>query len=284
MIHSHDNLQTFLFDDAPIRGAMATLQTSYQTIINQRPYPAVIKKLLGEALVSCLLLASRMKDWDDIRLQYQGNDNLPQLMVQCDGDLKIRAYAAYAEHQSDEAYKHAFLHGQMQQSVYTPNQNEPYTSMIPIQSLSMGENIAHYFSQSEQVSTFIRLAVDDTRVSGLLLQALPSQTTAEREQFWTYAHMMGQTLHDHELLTLDHATLLHRLYHETNCRLFEPRDVFFQCRCTREKMKAALALVSEEEINAWLNEKDHIEMLCEFCHETHRFDAIDLHDLKRSPR
>lgn len=51
-----DSLQRFIFEHASIRGEIAHLKDSYQTIMKQREYPPFIKYLLGEALVSCLLL------------------------------------------------------------------------------------------------------------------------------------------------------------------------------------------------------------------------------------
>ena len=44
-----DSLQRFMFDKAPIRGEIAHLNETFTTIINQRPYPPMVRQLLGEA-------------------------------------------------------------------------------------------------------------------------------------------------------------------------------------------------------------------------------------------
>lgn len=56
-----DTLQRFIFEHANIRGEIVHIEDTYQTIMSQRNYPPMVKNLLGEALVSCLLLASSIK-------------------------------------------------------------------------------------------------------------------------------------------------------------------------------------------------------------------------------
>lgn len=56
-----DTLQHFIFEHASIRGEIVHLHDAYQTIMQQRLYPPVVKKLLGEALVSCRCNQDKMK-------------------------------------------------------------------------------------------------------------------------------------------------------------------------------------------------------------------------------
>lgn len=50
-----DTLQRFIFEHANIRGEIVHIEKTFQNIMNQRDYPPMVKNLLGEALVSCLL-------------------------------------------------------------------------------------------------------------------------------------------------------------------------------------------------------------------------------------
>lgn len=92
-----DILQPFVFEHASIRGYLVNLTKTYQSIINQRPYPPAIKKLLGEAMISCLFLSASMKFAGKLSLQFQGDDRLPLLVAQCDNKLRLRAMAKYEE-------------------------------------------------------------------------------------------------------------------------------------------------------------------------------------------
>ena len=140
----------------------------------------------------------------------------------------------------------------------------------------MSENLMTYFAQSEQITTRVWLAVNDTMAAGMLLQLMPGQDTAQREHFWEYAVQLGQTVSEEELLTLDNETLLYRLYNEEKIRLFDSRPTRFKCRCTLEKMQNVLTVLGEEEANKLLKEHSVIAVNCDFCNQKYDFDPIDV--------
>ena len=271
-----DTLQRFLFEHANIRGEIAHLDDTYQQILHQHPYPSVVKKLLGEALVSCLLLAGSIKFEGQVSLQFHGDKRLPLMLVQCDHELHMRAYAKYQDEEERVDYSSAFLEGKMVLIIQQNNSTQTYESVVPIRSTSMSDNLTHYFAQSEQVASQVWLAVNDHSAAGMLLQLMPGQDTQQREAFWEYAVMLGQTLSDDELLMLDNSTILHRLYHETELRLYTARPVSFKCRCNLNKMKQVLTVLGEADIQQLLKEKGRVEVRCDFCNEDYEFDAIDV--------
>ena len=271
-----DTLQRFMFEHASIRGEIAHLDETYKTILNQRPYPPMVKKLLGEALVSCLLMTGSIKFEGEITLQFRGDKRLPLLIVQCDHLLQLRGFAKYQQEGENIDYNAAFLDGSMGITINQYNQTQVYQSVVPINSLSMADNLMQYFAQSEQVASRVWLAVNDHMAAGMLLQLMPEQNTQQREEFWEYAVQIGQTISEHELLTLDNPTILHRLYHETELRLYSARPARFQCRCSEDKMKQALTVLGEADVNALLQEKGNVEVICDFCSQRYVFDSIDV--------
>ena len=271
-----DTLQSFLFEHASIRGEIAHLDETYRTIMQQHPYPPMVKQLLGEALVSCLLLAGSIKFEGDMSLQFHGDDNLPLILVQCDHQLNVRAFAKFKKGAEVADYATAFLQGKMVFVINQCHQTETYQSMVPILSTSMSENLMHYFAQSEQIASQVWLAVNEEKVSGMLLQLMPGQDTLQREQFWEYAVQLGQTISEEELLNLDNTTILHRLYHETELRLYTARPVRFECRCNEDKMKQVLTVLGKEDVDQLLKEKGQVEVRCDFCNQQYTFDAIDI--------
>ena len=82
-----------------------------------------------------------------------------------------------------------------------------------------------------------------------------------------------------ELLALDTGPLLHRLFHESPVRLFEPAPVTFQCSCSRERTLQALCSLNPAEVEELLAELGSITMDCEFCNQQYRFVREDLGDL-----
>ncbi len=280
-MYEKDNLQKFIFEHANIRGEIVHIENTLQVILNQREYPKLVEKLLAEAILSCLLLCSSIKFEGRLDLQFQGDERLPLLLVQSDHNLNIRAYAKFSQDVGTGDYAAAFLNGQMSITISQDKKNNVYQSIIPIQSTSMSENLMHYFAQSEQLSTQLWLAVGEGRAAGMMLQLMPGQDSEQREQFWEYAVQLGQTVKDEELLNLDNQTLLHRLYHETELRLYESKPTAFKCRCNQEKMLQALTILGENEAEEILEEEGKIDVSCDFCNKTYSFDSIDISVLFR---
>ena len=283
-----DSLQRFIFENADIRGEVVHLNHSYQTIMQQHPYPAQVKKLLGEALVASVLLTGSIKFEGEISIQFNGDQRLPMMIAQCDHKLNIRAFAKYqtAEETQDEAtdidYNAAFLQGKLVLTINQYKNTQAYQSIVPIDSTSMSDNLMHYFAQSEQLSTLVWLASNETEAAGMIMQLLPGQDSSQKEAFWEYATAVGETLTREELLTLDNQTLLHRLYHETELRVFEERDIQFGCRCNKEKMKKVLTILGEQDLKELLKEQGHVEIQCDFCNQGYKFDPIDVTMLFKS--
>lgn len=279
-----DTIQRFMFDKENIRGEIVHLEQTYQTIVNQRPYPPMVRFLLGEALVSAMLLVNSIKFEGRLHLQFQGEGALQLLLVQVDSALHVRAMAKCEKDLDNEDYAKAFLNGQMSITLNPDNKTQSYQSIVPLLSTSMSENLANYFAQSEQIATKVWLACSDGHAAGMLLQLMPGESTTEREHFWEYALAMGETVREDELLRLDNETLLHRLYHETDVRVFEKRSCQFQCRCSTERMKQVLTTLGEEDIRALLAENTEVKVSCEFCNQEYVFDAVDVAALFHQPK
>ena len=121
---------------------------------------------------------------------------------------------------------------------------------------------------------------DAQRAGGLLLQALPpANNQASPAEAWETAEHLASTVTGEELLELDHASLLGRLFNEFDVRLFPPHTLAFKCQCSRERSLRALAALGRSDAYALLSERDLIETHCEFCGAEYRFGQQDLDDL-----
>lgn len=270
-----DTIQKFIFSHENIRGAMVHLSETYQTIITQHHYPSAVRKLLGEALVACALLSSSIKFEGELSLQFHGDSRLSLLLIQCDHLFNLRGFAKFSK-EANTDYSDAFLTGKMVLTITPLQGTQAYQSIVPIKSTSMSDNIMDYFLQSEQIATKVWLAVDEQQAAGMLIQLMPGQNTTQRERFWEYAVVLGETVQDDELLQLDNASLLHRLYHETELRLFDADSIRFRCRCSHEKMKQVLTVLGQEDVKKLLEEQGRISVTCDFCNQQYFFDGIDI--------
>ncbi|WP_411028742.1 Hsp33 family molecular chaperone HslO, partial [Salmonella sp. s59944] len=69
--------------------------------------------------------------------------------------------------------------------------------------------------------------------------------------------------------------LLYLLYHVDGVRLFRPRTVRHQSRCSRRKVVATLKAFPKAEIMS-MADQGRIDVRCEFCNVEYAFNATDL--------
>src|SRR5690606_6253689 len=102
----------------------------------------------------------------------------------------------------------------------------------------------------------------------------------ERAASWQHLTVLADSLQAEELLGLDNATLLHRLYHQETVRLFEPQALQFRCSCSRERSARALVSLGEADALQLAEEQGgQISIGCQFCNHAYAFDRADIAQL-----
>jgi molecular chaperone Hsp33 len=76
---------------------------------------------------------------------------------------------------------------------------------------------------------------------------------------------------------------LHRLFHEEKVRLFDPEAIAFECQCSRQKISGTLLALGQHELESILQERDDIEVDCQFCGAQYVFDKVDIENLLANP-
>ena len=272
-----DQIQRILFDELDIRGVVCGLKQTCNDCFENHDYPIVIKQILGEMLAAISLLSSNLKFEGRISLQAIGKGNVGLLLAECTHDLDLRAIARYEDELSPDAgFVDLMQEGQVVITV-EPKKGQRYQGVVPLEGDSLSACLENYFVSSEQLPTQVHLVSDGETASGMLLQVLPAEGTAEDD--WERISHLAATLKSEELLNLDNETLLYRLFHEEQCRLYEPDALRFKCTCSRERSEASLKLVGKNELLDVIEERGQIDVNCQFCNAHYRFDSADIEAL-----
>ena len=132
-------------------------------------------------------------------------------------------------------------------------------------------------AQSEQLDSDLILAADDKQAVGMMVQRLAGQDMARED--WQYVESLLQTVNQDELLHTTANTLLYRLFHEQEVRVFEPEHLEFACTCSHEKVGNMLLLLGGQEVGQILLEQGSVEIACDFCQQKYVFDEEDVKTL-----
>jgi len=276
MMIEQDLLRRFLFEELGVRGEWVNLTASWQAAKQHQQGSAVEQQLLGQALVAVVMLSATIKFKGSMILQAQGDGDITTLVAQSSDERKIRGLVRSHGEVTAGSLESMFGQGRLVLTVDS-GKAQPYQGVVPLQGANLAEALESYFVQSEQLNTRLWLFANDHVAAGLLLQELPAHDGDKAD--WQRIAMLANTITEQELLTLDCETLLYRLFHEEEVRLFDAESVEFECTCSRPKIERTLRAMGREELESILEERGGIEVICEFCSEHYHFDNIDVDTL-----
>ncbi len=306
-----DYVLPFQIERAGARGRLIRADKAVDTILAQHEYPEPVSALLGEAITLTALLGAALKINGRLILQTSSDGPVNTLVAQYKAPGEVRGYASFDEKslssQGNGPRLTAGLLGQghLAMTIDPGMGMERYQGVVALEGETLAEAADLYFRQSEQIPTFIRVAVARAytgrsngqrgnwawRAGGLLVQKLTgeggieggmpdeeqSRPVVDDDEDWMRARMLASTVEDHELLDPDlpPETLLYRLFHEEEVRAFPATPLQAQCSCSRERVEEILSSFSEADLAA-MTEHGRIVVKCEFCNRRYEFDPAQI--------
>lgn len=269
-----------MFEKHHIRGAIVHLDDAYFDATQAGDYDAPVKKLLGESLAALCLLSCRMKSEGVMSLQLKTEGPLSFLIVQAKDGVSLRGSV---QCDADEVFDDFKLltggEGTLSINLDHKLSKEPYQGVVKLTGKNLADTVAEYLSASEQLASAIYLFAGEERAAGLMLQKMPVDNPEEleaQEKYWQHLITLTQTISKQEMLTLSKLDMLHRLYHQEEIKVFDPRALNYRCFCSQPLMEAALRTMPYQELLDMLEEEPKINVKCEFCQKSFGFDKIDI--------
>jgi molecular chaperone Hsp33 len=274
MATSHDSLQRFVFEGAPVRGEIVHLDATWRAVLERHEYPLPLRTVLGELMAAAALLSSTIKLSGSLIMQVQGSGPVKLLVVECTSEQTMRATAKWDEPLGGTDFRALVGSGRFVMTIAPEDAKQTYQGIVTLEGADVAGALEHYMATSEQLDTRLWLAADAEHAAGMLLQRLPGSRGGDPDA-WERAVHLTDTVTAHELLKLPAREIIHRLYHAEDIRLFESRVMSFRCSCSRERVVNMLRLLGREEVMSILRERGSVEVNCEFCNRHYRFDPVD---------
>ncbi len=305
-----DLIMPFRTERSGIFGRVVRLGPVVDSILNRHDYPEPVSRVLGEAVALTALLGSSLK-FDSafngrLILQTKTNGPISLLVVDFEEPGRVRAYASFDKDQVEELGSNTREEpgsllgtGHLAMTIDPGGHLDRYQGIVALDGCGLSEAAHAYFRQSEQIPTFLRLAVArhfaagswQWRAGGLLVQYVPpveEGATSEDEneevllgeddERWTGTRILAETVEDHELLdpTLTPERLLYRLFADEGVRAFPAAGLEEHCRCSRDRVSNLLGSFGAEELRDMREADGAITVTCEFCNSKYRFETEEI--------
>lgn len=265
---------------------MRSIQTSF-------PVPTVA---VGRTMVASLLMASHLKNGQELSIYIQGSGPLSSVFAQASFEGKVRGVSSHphlvvppelAVAGEKLLIAKSIGIGLMTVTHHLPMTGTPHRGTVELATSEIGDDVAYYLHQSHQIPSVVSLGVHldslgkCTAAGGILIELMPGhsdETAAKIEarvksvkavsnrilEGATADDLIRDLLQDFELIKMDH-----------------DHTVEYQCRCSRERVMRSVGLLGLKELDEIIEKGDATEVSCEFCGRQYSLNTEDIREVRQ---
>lgn len=241
---------------------------------------------LGRVLnVGCMMGSNLKSEKEKLTIVINGGGPIGTIMADAFSDGSVRGFVAdaHVHYMYNDTNKLAVgiavgTNGYLEVKK-DMGMKEDFVGKVALQTGEIGDDFAYYFALSEQTPSIVSVGVlveEDNNIiasGGLLIQMMPDAN----EEDIAISEALVQKLRPISTMLQEGMSLediLATLYDDI--KVLEQRELAFRCGCSHEKMEAAIATISKEEIMAMIHEDHGCEINCQFCGTTYPFSEEEL--------
>lgn len=304
-IEHQDLVVKGMINDLNVRFSYISLGASWQDMHQMYAYPEAVKQELGKILGGTTLLKSLLKEDYTIYMQMQDafhgidfltaqarpaetqdKENVQDAAAINDNGYFIRAMARWsdaenadAEIENNQTDTQDITNGRLIVTVSSPN-TQKYQGIVAVErNQDIAFNLANYFTQSEQLKTWLKIYVDNFCVKGIMVQALPSKQPFDYAAVDKYINESNLQQWQTQLLVNTPEQMIKDTFYSEDITMYPAETVSFVCTCSMEKIHQVVQSMGKVEVMDIIEEQGKIEMNCDFCQEQYLVSEADAQTL-----
>lgn len=274
---SNSRVHRYVTNDFTVRAASVDATAVIREMQRLHGAAPLATVAVGRAMVGALLMASQLKEGQQVGLYIRGNGSLKAVYAEAHFEGQVRGYTPMAHYQPPDykeglSIKDAIGHGTLTVARHQPFQKQPFQGTVELISGEIGEDVAHYLHQSQQIRSLVSLGVYlDTygkvqAAGGVIIEVMPGvedevvdkiQKNAEEKPL-NVSKMIFEGAQPNDLV----APYLDGL---PFTELDHDHPVVYHCPCTKERVVRALETLGLEELKDMVNKEEVAEVTCQIC-------------------
>lgn len=251
-------------------------------------YLSIINSVvMGRLLTGALLMGACLKNAEDLlTLRIDGDGPSGTVVVTATGRNTVKGYVQNP--QTELTMKNGKF--QVSESIGKGTLSviksivdlKPYVGQISLVSGEIGEDISHYYHQSEQIETMVNLGIliepDATirQAGGVLIQCLPD---TPKEVIEKLNDNIKKFPNLSDLMDMGYSLdkiLKDFLLKDLDFEITDQKPVSYFCNCDKERFYNGIKLLGDEEINHLIESDETISAECHFCDKKYKFSKEEL--------
>jgi len=288
----NEKVHRFVSNDFTIRIAAVNstaVVAEMQKLQGTYPLPTVA---VGRAMTGALLLASHLKEGQQVGLYFKGDGPLTAVYAEANFEGKVRGYSPVPVFEPANYNEGLKLSSHMGKGLLTvtrhlPFQKQPHNGTVEMVSGEIGDDIAHYLNQSHQIRSLVSLGVyldtyGQVRASGgVILEVMPGADERVVDQIQKNAEAFTENI-SKMLLDGAQAVDLVQPYMKgiAFTELEHEHRVEYFCPCTKERVARALETLGVADLEDMILKNQPAEVVCQMCGRPYEIPVAELSEIK----
>ena len=287
-----DHLIRAMTLDGAIRVTVAATTALVEEVRRRQQTDPTASVAVGRLATGAALMGSLLKGQQRIGLTIEGNGPLRRIQAEADAHGQVRATVKVPVaglpprdgrfDVSGAIGRAGFLH-----VVKDLGLKEPYRGMVQLVSGEIAEDLAYYFTTSEQTPSSVALGVElgpqaeVVAAGGFLVQLMPDADEALADRL---AERLGSLPPTTTLLRqgLSPEQIVARLLEDFPYQTLGTTPLSFACTCSQQQTLSLLRTLGVDELDPLIESANGAEVTCDYCKQVHTVDHATLLELRAS--
>jgi molecular chaperone Hsp33 len=278
--------------DGAIRVSVASTTALVEEVRRRQQTDPTATVAIGRLATAAALMGSLLKGQQRVGLTIEGNGPLQRLQAETNAHGQVRATLKVASaglpprdgrYDVAGAIGHAgFLH-----VVKDLDLKEPYRGTVQLVSSEIAEDLAYYFTTSEQTPSSVALGVElgqhaeVVAAGGFLLQLMPAADDSMADRLAERLSTLSPTT---TMLSqgLTPEAIAARILEDFPYHILGSTELTFSCSCSQRQTLKLLRSLGTEELDRLIEEDSEASVTCEYCKEVYTVKVDTLQEIRAS--
>lgn len=260
-----------------------------QVLQNTLPIPTVA---VGRAMVGAILMASQLKDGQQVGLLFKGNGALGTVYAEANYNGQVRGFTPEtqfqpANYEKGLSLKEALGFGTLTVARHQPFQKSPYQGTVEMTSGEISPDIAHYLLQSQQIRSLVNLGVylDEfgkvQAAGGILIEVMPGVEDAVVDKIQANAEVFVVNISELLVHGADASDLVKPYMMGVEYSEIDHEHMLeYYCPCTKERVMRALEVLGLEDLEDMISKNEQPDVTCQMCGRPYKVQTAEIVELK----
>lgn len=244
-------------------------------------------KLLAENTIASIFLSSGLKFPGTVKFTTKFSGEISSIQSDSTPMGLVRAMVPQAELQAVGANEPAIAPQNIEVLKLNEFGKRVHESIIEAPSISMGQNLATYLLQSEQIRSAVGIEADFNKedpskldyAAGFYVEAFPGLEDKDIAILEQIVLNLPKFKDIHKAEGFDSDELLDQLRGPYDIEIIREIEPKAYCPCSKDRMVATLATLPLADLNDLRKDGKNLDVVCDFCRKNYTITTQDLDDL-----